>query len=409
MKKLILFALIFCFLLANFNLVLAQGEKAEIYPHTITRNGLVSLATEENKSSIGVGVNFFYSSMCSHCAKEEKFLDGLEGKYSEIQINRLEISGNIDLLSDLYNKYNVPLELRGSVPVVFVQDRYFVGYSESQNKEIENCVLGFIETQEEESCEAKEKSKTIELPLVGKINVGDYSLPVLSAILGFLDGFNVCSLGALILILALILSFKSRRNILIFGGFFILTTSVVYGFLIIIWYKIFSFLVPYLEWMKLFIGVLGIIGGVYFLREFIRFKKRGAACEIKAGNKIITKLSSIFKKSLEESKNILLVLGVVFVFAGVVTVIEFPCSSVVPLFFAGILADSDLSSFSYLSYIAIFISFYMFDEIIIFLIAFFTMTLWLASGKFVTLITLIQAIVLFALGLYYLFGFNILV
>jgi len=49
--------------------------------------------------------------------------------------------------------------------------------------------------------------------------------------------------------------------------------------------------------------------------------------------------------------------------------------------------------------------FYMFDEIIIFLIAFFTMTVKLTSAKFVTWITLIESIVLFLLGFYYLFGF----
>jgi len=35
------------------------------------------------------------------------------------------------------------------------------------------------------------------------------------------------------------------------------------------------------------------------------------------------------------------------------------------------------------------------------------MNLWLTSGKFVTAITLIEAVVLFALGFYYIFGFAV--
>ena len=332
-------------------------------------------------------------------------MEALETKYPEVDIKRFEISANVELLKSFYKKNNVPQESWGSVPILFIKDRYFLGYSESQNKEIENCVLGFIEEGEQESCECEDSSKIIELPIVGKIDVSDYSLPILAVILGFLDGFNVCSLGALVLILAMVLSLKSRKKILIFGGVFILTTSVVYGLLIIIWYKIFSLLTPYLEWMRFIIGSLGIIGGVYFLKEFIKFRKKGAVCEMETGKKTITKFSGIFKKYIEESKNILLILALIFVFAGIITILEFPCSSVVPLFFAGILANSELSSFSYIFYIALFVIFYMLDEVIIFLVAFFTMNLWLASGKFVNLIILIQSIVLFVLGLYYLVGF----
>jgi len=45
----------------------------------------------------------------------------------------------------------------------------------------------------------------------------------------------------------------------------------------------------------------------------------------------------------------------------------------------------------------------MLDEIIVFLIAFFTMKIWLASSKIVVWITLLEAIILLALGFYYLF------
>jgi hypothetical protein len=46
----------------------------------------------------------------------------------------------------------------------------------------------------------------------------------------------------------------------------------------------------------------------------------------------------------------------------------------------------------------------MLDEIAVFLVAVLTMRLWLASGKFVTYATLVQAVILSLLGAYYLFG-----
>ena len=94
----------------------------------------------------------------------------------------------------------------------------------------------------------------------------------------------------------------------------------------------------------------------------------------------------------------------IFLFAVVITVVEFPCSAAVPVAFAGMLTKANLSGFSYITYIALYVFFYMFDELLVFFIAFFTMKLWLASPKFITWITLIESIIMFSLGAYYLFG-----
>ena len=350
-------------------------------------------------------INFFYSSTCPHCAKEERFLDELQEKYSDIKINRFVISDkdNVELLKKFYKDYNVLPEYYGMVPVTFTNERYFVGFNEEIGKSIDDCIL---------ECKKDNISKgdvtiidlegNINLPIIGKINIKKYSLPVLAVLLGFLDGFNVCSLGALVLILGLVLALKSRQKVLIFGGLFIFTTALVYGFLIVIWYKIFSFLVPYMRIMEILIGLLGIGGGIYFLREFIKAKRQGPTCELSSGKQIISKFSSKFQNSLQKSGNIFLLLGMVLLFAAIITIVEFPCSAVVPVAFAGVLAQSGLSAFSYLFYIAIFLVFYMLDEIIVFLISFFTMKIWLTSNRVMIWFLLAEAIILFSLGLYYL-------
>jgi len=206
----------------------------------------------------------------------------------------------------------------------------------------------------------------------------------------------------LVLILGFVLALKSRQKVLIFGGLFIFTTTFVYGFLIVIWYKIFSFLVPYMRIMEILIGLLGIGGGIYFLREFIKVRKQGPVCELSSGKQIMSKFSSKFQNSLQKSGNIFLLLGMVLLFAAIITIVEFPCSAVVPVAFAGVLAQSGSSAFSYLFYIAVFLVFYMLDEIIVFLISFFTMKIWFASNRVMIWFLLAEAIILFGLGLYYL-------
>lgn len=156
--------------------------------------------------------------------------------------------------------------------------------------------------------------------------------------------------------------------------------------------------------MELVIGVITLIGGIYFFREFLKAYKYGPNCEIDEGKKISGRFSIRFKKLIEENTKILPIVFSILIFAATITVVEFPCSAAVPLTFAGILSKANLSQLAYLLYICIFIIFYLLDELIIFLIAVFTMKLWLSSPKFVTWIILIQALIMFFLSFHYLFG-----
>ncbi len=351
-----------------------------------------------------VEVNFFYSTTCSHCADEQKFLDEIEKRYPEVKINRYIYDNSIGRkkLIDLCRKYDAERYI-GLVPLTFVGGEIFIGFDGEMGKIIEESIKQQLEDAKKPS-ESGQNIERVKLPIIGNLAISKYSLPLQAIILGFFDGFNVCSLGALVLILGLVLTLRSKRKILLFGGIFILTTAIIYGLLIVLWYQLFIFLAPFLRTMEILVGFLGIGGGIYFLREFIRFKKHGPTCET-GGKGVISRFSSKMQSTLQGSGNILLIIGGVLLFAAIITLVEFPCSAVIPVFFAGILAKLQISTFHYLSYIALFVLFYMLDEIVIFLIAFFTMTIRLASARFVTWIALIQAIVLFLLGFYYLIGF----
>lgn len=355
----------------------------------------------------GVRIDFFYSPTCPHCAKEEKFLDELQDRYPDISIKRYSVNEkkNVDLLKEYYGNYEVSKEYQGMVPATFTNNKYFVGFNDDIAKKIEECIKECqMGSSSESSASIIDLEGNISVPFIGQINVKKYSLPALTVILGILDGFNVCSLGALVLILGLVLAMRSRLKTLLFGGIFIVATAVVYGILISVWYQIFSLFTPYMNIMQVLIGLLGVGGGIYFLREFVRFKKYGPTCNVDSGKGMISKFSERFQKNIRESANIILLLGTVLLFAGIITIIEFPCSAVIPVAYAGILAQSGISTFTHLLYISLYLVFYMLDEIIIFLIAFFTTKIWLTSGKAITWITLAEAIILFALGFYYLFN-----
>lgn len=377
MKKQIFIILFFGLLFWVFNFVFAQ-EKVELY--------------------------FFYSPTCPHCAEEKLFLAELENKCAEIEIKKFSTfkKENLELLEEFYKNYRVPPEAQGGVPITFIKERYFLGFDKKIGESIESYILELTQKTSQDSS-PQTQCKT-HFPFIGEVDISKFSPLVLAVILGTLDGFNVCSLGALVLILALVLTLRSRIKILLFGGIFILTTSIIYGILMVFWYKLFSFLAPYLTLMQILIGFLATGGAIYFLKQFFKFRKYGPTCEMEPGKGIASKFSSKIQELLKKPGNLFTIILIIFSFAAVITIVEYPCSAVVPLTFAGVLAQSQFSALQYLLYITIFILFYMLDEIIVFLIAVFTTKIWFASPKFVTWATLAEAIILFLLGIYYLFG-----
>lgn len=376
MKKLILTLLIFGLLFVSFGFVFSQ-EKIEI--------------------------NFFYSQTCPHCIEENKFLDEIEEKYPEVQVNRylIEDPKNVELLKNFCQRCAAD-DYFGLVPMTFIGDKFFLGFDNDEGigSDIENYILKYLENEKSSS---QDDNKKLTLPLIGEIDPSLYSLPVLAILLGLLDGFNVCSLGALVLILSLVLAQRSKKKSLIIGGVFIITTAIVYGILIFFWYQLFSFLSSYLKAMQILVGFLAIGGGIYFLRQYFKFKKTDPTCEVK-DNKIVKNFTQKLQDSFKKSTNVLAILTSVLLFALVITVVEFPCSAAVPVVFAGILVQAKLPLFSYLFYLGLFLFFYLLDEIIVFLVAVFSMKLWATSPKLTLWFSLIGAIILFLLGFYYIFS-----
>ncbi|MFH1129425.1 MAG: hypothetical protein V1686_01695 [Patescibacteria group bacterium] len=359
-------------------------------------------ASADKSAEIKLEINFFYSETCIHCKAESAFLDRIAPDYPDVQINRYLVTDitHRQLLIDSVKKHNADKYL-GAVPMTFVGEDFILGFNDESSTGQE--IINSIEKQlNAEKPEEKDKNK-INVPILGEVDLSKYSLLMQAIILGFFDGFSVCSLGALIMILGLVLILKSRSKIILFGGLYILVTAIIYGALIFLWYQLFYYLSPVLKVMNLFVGILGILGSIYFLRQFLKSKKQNLVCDSQ-GNKIVNKQSVKIQEAFKKSGGIWgLIVGVI-IFAAVITIVEFPCSAVIPVLFAGVMTHAGVSLSSYIFHLIVYVLFYMLDEIIVFLIAVFTMNIKIVSGKAMKWLSLVEAIVLLAMGLYYLSG-----
>jgi len=359
MRKVLAFCLflLFFFVLGN-NLAVASSNQQELF---------------EEKNENKVEILFFGSPTCPHCLAEKDFLKKIEKKYLNVVIKEYDFSKNIELIENLYEEHGVVKGQRGLVPATFINGNFFLGFNDDIGKEIEKQIQGL---------EVQGSSPKIRIPFIGEVDVFKYSMPALAIVLGVIDGFNVCSLGALVIILGLVMVLRSRKRILI-----------------LLWHQFFTFISPYIKSMEILIAILSIIGGIYLLKEFIKSIKEGPSC---SSGGIIARLTPKVEKIFSSKKNISILFGVVVLFALAITIIEFPCSAFLPMLFASLLAESQFSLGTSISYMGLFLLFYMLDEIIIFLIAFFTLKIKIVSPKFINAFNLLAALIFLFLGFYYL-------
>ena len=79
-----------------------------------------------------VSAIYFYGDGCKYCTDASSYLAGIEAKYPNFTLERLEIysnAGNLKLMSQMCNALNVSLEKRG-VPLVIIGDVSMSGMRE---------------------------------------------------------------------------------------------------------------------------------------------------------------------------------------------------------------------------------------------------------------------------------------
>jgi thiol-disulfide isomerase/thioredoxin len=93
-----------------------------------------------------ITIYFFWGNGCPHCEEQKPFLEELKKKYSDkIEIKMFETwknPENVKLFQETAKKYDTTA--RG-VPATFIQDEYWVGYSENMANEMENKIKYCIE------------------------------------------------------------------------------------------------------------------------------------------------------------------------------------------------------------------------------------------------------------------------
>ncbi len=362
-----------------------------------------------------IDINLFYSESCRHCHDEIKFLNKLKEDKPDIIINLYEIndSKNRDLFYNIRKLLDKPTS---GVPYTVIGEYALVGFSTPTKGDIEHLINKY-EKEEYKNIvgeyikdpNIKVDTKNIDLkdettlPILGTVNIKEISLLLVAAVIGFVDGFNPCAMWILIFLISMLIGMKDKRRMWILGLTFIVTSALVYMLFMVAWLNVALFATQ-IVLIRMTIALFAIIFGMYNIYKFSKNPKDG--CEVVDDTKRKGIISRI--KDLTSNKSFIIAIIGIITLAISVNVIELLCSLGLPFTFTNILAMNNISGINYFLYIFIYILFFMIDDLIIFLIAMFTLKVTGISTKYTRYSTVIGGIIMLLIGILMIFFPNIL-
>jgi cytochrome c biogenesis protein CcdA/glutaredoxin len=339
-------------------------------------------------------VYFFYGEECPHCQEEEKLLDRIVAEHTEIVVKRYEVWHS----KENQNFFESFAESRDfepqAVPTTVVGHQVFKGYAsyDLTGVEIEKSIYGLFEIKSEVA------AKSINIPFYGKVEVAKVSLPVVTLVLGIIDGFNPCAMWALVALITILIATGDRKKIRLVGGIFLISSWLIYYIFMTVYLNAFV-LLSAVSVIRMLIGLVAIFAGGWYLKEFFTYQP--GVCKV-TNAKQQASIIERMKRVAEQNSLWLIVLGVIAL-AFSVNLVEMMCSIGLPAVYSQILALNDISNWQRYLYLAVYNTLYMADDIIVFIIAAVSMNYVNLNHKYDRTMKLVGGVLIIALGLILIF------
>jgi cytochrome c biogenesis protein CcdA len=257
-------------------------------------------------------------------------------------------------------------------------------------------------TCDEEGCIVEEQPFMVNVPFYGPIDAKKFSLPVMSLVLGFIDGFNPCAMWVLVTFLIVLIQIGDRKKMWQIAGLFILAEAIMYYLILNVWFTAWDF-IGLDRIVTPIIGLLAIGGGIFFLYEYWTSDGTCKVTNPEQRKKIHGKIKDIAEKPMT-----LAVAAGVIVLALSVNIIEFACSIGIPQAFTKIIEINNLSFLQTQGLMFLYIIMYMVDDLIVFGLALWGAQHLAMTSKYARWCNLIGGLLMVVLGLLLIFAPDVL-
>lgn len=336
-----------------------------------------------------VNIYFFHKTSCPHCKKEGKLLDSLEQKYENINIYRFEVSGdsqNAKYLDEVKKLFD---ETSGGVPYTVIGTETFLGYNSYVGEKLEKTIQNYLGIKKE----TEQEKATFNLPILGKTDAKEVSIPFVAILLGVIDGFNPCAMWVLLFLINMFIDMKDKKKMFILGYTFLFTSALVY-FLSMLGISV-VLNVTAVKQIQILIALVALVAGVLNIRTYIK-TRNDTGCHVVDDKKRKKMVKRVIKITKQES--LFLALIGVIALAASVNLVELACSLGFPAIFSEILALNNVTGPLRVLYLIIYVFFYMIDDLIVFTIAVSTFTIAAKSTKYTKYVNLIAGIIMILIG-----------
>lgn len=339
-----------------------------------------------------VDVHFFYSKTCPHCEEQKPLMKFIDANNSNVHVNFYEVSERPDKFEEYKEMYNVT---SNGVPRTFVGEKTFIGYSETDGPlEYNKVYQGYTGYRNQIVLAIEDLAGDIKVPgekesfnpanvfflvliygisyfflkdklrtpqskrfwvagFVATIIISAFlfitftpdtmiknfaqglPFPLFVLIVALADGFNPCAFTVLIILLSLLTYTKSRKDMSIIGGTFILTSAVMYFIFIMLMILVGKVFIE--KYGILFMRILGsgiLIAGTINIKDYLFFKK-GVSLSLSSEqqSKITRKASKVvrnLKGAKGNSKKLIAAIAGTFLLAIFVNLVELGCTAILP-------------------------------------------------------------------------------
>lgn len=261
-------------------------------------------------------------------------------------------------------------------------------------------VLAAISMKSDSASKLANANENYNISFLGTVNAKTVSLPIISIVLGFIDGFNPCAMWILVFLILMLIELKDKKKMWILGSVFLITSGLIYLVFMVSWLNLAMFLTG-IKFVRYAIGLFALVFGVVNVYRFFNLLHKDDGCDVTDGKKRSKIMTSIRK--IVGEKSFIIALGGIILLAAGVNLLELLCSLGIPVVFTQILALNDLNVVQYLIYILLYLVFFMIDDFIVFFVAMFTLKITGVSNKYTKFSHLIGGILMAILGILMMF------
>ncbi len=330
---------------------------------------LAGAITEDGR----VELLYFGTETCPFCQQMEVYLADLEDTFgSDLEIVTHEVAEPA-----AQARWESELEARGytasGVPTTILGDRVWVGFNEQVAAEITRAVddVAGSEVVAEVTDPAEVRDTTINLPVVGEVDLAGRSAVGVTALIAFVDGFNPCSLWVLAVLLAMVLNAgASRARIMAVGVTFLTVTGLIYGAFIVGVFTVVGLLanIAVIGWV---VGAIALLFGVVNIKDYFAYKQ-GLSFTIP--DRFKPRIYRGGRAIRDEQRPLPAVLVTTVVLASGVAVIELPCTMGFPVVWTGTLQTMGITQGpTFASLLALYLLIYVGLELALFSVVVATM------------------------------------